>query len=172
MTVRPLVTGSSFVALALIVTTAATADGRVEHATTKAPCVAKPITVGGNAGTQFCGPASATVKVGGKTYSFKEGFCAHDLQNQLALQLSLGTDIPAFTGKPDHGHPLFELTLSTTAQKGTLLAVDYAGRKLVPGDTLVDATYHASAALKGTFRGKGVSGAWNCHGGIYKLNQG
>jgi hypothetical protein len=122
---------------------------------------------------QFCGPASATLKVGGKTYSFKEGFCAHDLQNKLALQLSLGTDVPVFgSGKPNHGRPLFELTLSTTAQKGTLLALDFAGRKLVPGDTVVDASYHASAALKGTFQGKGVSGAWNCHGGIYKLNQG
>lgn len=173
MTFRSVLTGSSFVALALTITTAATADGRAAQATTKAPCVAKPITVGGSSGTQLCGPARATVKVGGKTYAFKEGFCAHDLQNKLALQLSLGTDVPVFgRGKPNYGRPLFALTLTTTAQEGTLLALDFAGHKLVPSDTLVDASFRPSAALKGTFHGKGVSGSWNCHGGIYKLNQG
>ena len=62
--------------------------------------------------------------------------------------------------------------MSTTAHQGTLLELDSAGRKLVPDDTAVDASYQPSAALKGTFHGKGVSGTWNCHGGIYKLNQG
>jgi hypothetical protein len=165
--------GAGVVALALTITSATTADGHVAHKATKAPCVAKPVTVAGSIGTQFCGPASATVKVGGKSYSFRAGFCAHDLQNQLALELSLGTDVPVFgRGKPNHGRPLFELTLTTTAQQGSLLALDVDGRKLVAGDTRVDASYNASAALQGTFRGKGVSGAWNCHGGIYKLDQG
>jgi hypothetical protein len=173
MTVRAVLTRFGLIALTLAITSASTADGQGKRATTKAPCVAKPITVGGDSGLQLCGPASATVKVGGKTYSFKKGFCAHDLQNQLALQLSLGTDVPVFgSGKPDHGRPLFELTLTTSAQTGTLLALDFAGRKLVPDDTLVEASYDSSAALKGRFHGKGVSGTWNCHGGIYKLNQG
>jgi hypothetical protein len=171
MAVRSVQLASIFLAVTLAISTAAVADGRAAPDTTKAPCVAKPITVNGSIGTEFCGPATAAVKVGGTTYSFKDGFCAHDLQNQLALQLSLGTDIPAFTGKPDHGRPLFELTLTTTAQKGTLLTVDYAARKVVPGGTSVTASFDATAALKGTFKGKGVTGAWNCHGGIYKLNQ-
>jgi hypothetical protein len=141
--------------------------------TTKAPCIAKPVTVGGAAGTQFCGPGTATVKAGGKTYSFKDGFCAYDTQDKLALQLSLGTDIPVFgSGKPNHGRPLFELTLTTSAKSGTLLVVDLGGRKLVPGDTQITASYSSSAALKGTFKGKGVTGTWNCHGSSYKLNQG
>jgi hypothetical protein len=172
MTIRSVLT-ASLIASVLTITVAEAAEGRGDNATTKAPCVAKPVTVNGSVGTQLCGPASANVKVGGKTYSFKEGFCAHDLQNKLALQLSLGTDVPVFgSGKPNHGRPFFELSLTTTAQKGTLESLDFAGRQLVPDDTPVSVSYKVGAALKGTFEGKGVSGSWNCHGGIYKLNQG
>jgi hypothetical protein len=173
MRVKSTLGGSTLIALALTIANTASAEVPAAHAVTKAPCVAKPVTVAGSPGTQFCGPATAEVRVGGKIYSFKKGFCAYDLKNKLALQLSLGTDVPVFgAGKPDHGLPLFELTLTTTAQKGTFLALDAGGRKLVPDDTPVDASYTGSAALKGSFRGTGVSGSWNCHGGIYKLNQG
>ena len=126
----------------------------------------------GTSGRSSAAPATATVKVGGHSYSFTKGFCAGDIQNHLALQLSLGTDIPSFSGKPNRGLPLLAMTLSTSGKTGTLLTLDVGGRKLVPADTQVAASYKGSAAVKGTFSGRDVTGAWNCHGDIYKLNQG
>jgi hypothetical protein len=105
MTVRSALRGSSLIVPVLMIPTTAGADVRAAHAATKAPCVAKPVTVAGSPGTQFCGPATAKVRVGGKTYSFEKGFCAYDPQNKLALQLSLGTDVPVLgAGKPEASH--------------------------------------------------------------------
>jgi hypothetical protein len=128
--------------------------------------------MGTSSGLQFCGPATAKVTVRGQTYSFKAGFCSHDLAHTLALQLSLGTDIPSFGGggKPNQGRPLFELVLGTASQAGTLLTLDLGGRQLVADDIHVRAHYDASSALSGTLSGRDVSGSWNCKGTIYQLD--
>jgi hypothetical protein len=161
----------SLIALPLVTSTAAVAAPRSHGAAAK-PCQATIVTVRGHIGMKFCGPATAKVTVRGHTYSFTGGFCAADVDHKLALQLSLGWDIPAVSGKPNLGKPLFDLGLPTSHETGTLRTLDVGGAKVLANDTAIQGVWSGSAALKGTFHGTGVSGSWNCGGEIYKLDQG
>jgi hypothetical protein len=163
--------GIGAMGLPLVITTMAIGSTRSRPSAAK-PCQAQIVTVQGHTGMKFCGPATARVTVRGHTYDFRGGFCADDVYNMTALQLSLGWDIPAFSGKPNLGKPLFDLVLTTSDETGTLATLDVGGRKLVQIDTAVQSVWSGSKPLKGTFRGDGVSGSWNCAGQIYNLHQG
>ena len=43
--------------------------------TSKAPCKPSTSKIEGGAAVNYCGPATATLRVRGKTYTFKNGFC-------------------------------------------------------------------------------------------------
>ena len=53
-------------------------------------CTPGPTKIGGKDAMVFCGPAKATVKVGGKTYSFSAGTCA---TTSKYFYLNIGTEI-------------------------------------------------------------------------------
>ena len=57
-------------------------------APTRTSCTPGQSTVDGHSAMTFCGPAKATVKVAGKTYSFKGGAC---LKTGKYLNVNIGT---------------------------------------------------------------------------------
>jgi hypothetical protein len=56
----------------------------------RAGCTPGPFSSNGSSGVVFCGPAKATAKVGGKTYTLSNGTCA---RTSKYLYLNLGTEV-------------------------------------------------------------------------------
>lgn len=81
-------------ALILIITTAATllAMGATTAAgeSATAACTSGNTTYGGVRARTYCGPASAVVKIGGRTLSYRGGSC---MRNGVAIELGIGTVI-------------------------------------------------------------------------------
>jgi len=133
-----------------------------------APCTAKPVTIGGAAGLALCGPATATLTVKGKTYTFRNGFCAEPITNSDSFQLTLGVDVPAFGGPNNNGDkPGFSLDIAKNQTSAAVAFAFFGGRELVK---LAQVTLTSKALAQGAFKGKtsAFSGTWNCHGVIYK----
>jgi hypothetical protein len=153
-----------FVVIALAAAAATTATTAGAAGT---PCTPTPVTIGGNAGLAFCGPATATLTIGGKTYSFQKGFCA-ELPHSNSFQLSLGVDIGTLTGPNNNGDkPGFSLDIAKNEKSAALAFAYVGGHELVKGAALSVA---GGSLAAGTFKGKttALKGSWNCHGLIDK----
>jgi hypothetical protein len=144
---------------------AALASGRASESAAKPPCVPTPVTIKGNDGLALCGPATAVVHAGGKTYSFTHGFCAMFPTGNF--QLSLGTAIAMGTGNA--GEPYFSVDVGKGtprtggfAYSGGKKAITVGGTWTVTGTITSHASFRGSSAT-GTF-----SGTWNCHGLVVK----
>jgi hypothetical protein len=131
------------------------------------PCTPKITKIGGKPAVIACGPATATVSIGGKTYSFKSGFCESSTANKEALHLTLGTVVE--TTKPGSA-PYFDITVSTPH----LAAVnaDYGGKAIVlDGLVSVKGKIPSNGTFAGTTVGAGATakftGSWNCNGAVY-----
>jgi hypothetical protein len=133
-----------------------------------APCTATPVTANGNSGLALCGPATATLVVKGKTYTFHNGLCAEPITNSDSFQLTLGVDIPSFQG-PDNngGKPGLSLDIAKSHMGASVAFAWVGGHELVK---LAQVTLKSKALSEGSFKGKtsAFSGTWNCHGVIYK----
>lgn len=132
------------------------------------PCIPKITTVNGHMQVAYCGPATATLKIGSKTYNFKNGFCGKDPKAKIALQITLGTIVESKSGV-NGGQPLFEMTLlSTSVIAIETVNADYGGAKIISTGFV-----SAKGSSSGTFAAKGLStpahftGSWNCHGVIW-----
>jgi hypothetical protein len=79
-------TGSLTVLVALAIAAGLTAGAAA--APTRAACTPGQTTVDGHNAMSFCGPAKATVKVKGKTYSFKGGSC---IKTGKYVNVNIGT---------------------------------------------------------------------------------
>ena len=138
-------------------------------ATSTPPCIPKVGSSGGHAVITYCGPATATIKIGSKTYNFKNGYCDENPAAHISLQLTLGTINE--TPSPINGkQPLFEMTsLNTSGISFQTVNADFGGAKLITTGFV-----SAKGTLSGTFTSKGLSvpahftGSWNCHGVIWK----
>jgi hypothetical protein len=146
---------------------AALTGASASSAAAAAVCTPKAVTIKGAPGIALCGPATATLTVAGKSYSFRHGFCA-ELPGSSVFQLSLGVDVTALSGPNNNGdQPGFSLDI---AQHPTIATVAFAysgGRELVKADSVTIAGKFPQA---GTFKGKtsSISGSWNCHGVLSK----
>jgi len=153
--------------LAVAALTAAAATTATTAGATGAPCTPTPVTINGNDGLALCGPATATLSIGGKTYSFQKGFCA-ELPDSNSFQLTLGVDIGSLTGPNNNGgKPGFSLDIAKNEKSAALAFAYVGGHELVKGAALSVAGHGLTA---GTFKGKTspLSGSWNCHGVIDK----
>jgi hypothetical protein len=141
--------------------TAALADGaRAAAPRAKSPCVATPVTIKGDDGLALCGPATAVVHVGGKTYSYTHGFCA--TFSTGSFQLSLGTSIPMANGNA--GKPYFSVDVGKATPRAGGFAY-YGGKKAIPdGVWTVTGTITSHASFTGKNAKGSFSGTWNCHG--------
>lgn len=113
-----------------------------------------------------CGPASARLTVGGKTYRFKKGTC---LRSGTSVTLDLGTSLAYPTGDGNGG--FVDLSIMMLTNKLAQLTVDDG--KLSGSSAL---TKFSGIATKGTFAGslsgssrKSFTGSWNCGGPIEKF---
>jgi hypothetical protein len=141
---------------------AATAATQVSAASTsQPPCIPKLT----QAAVDYCGPATAVVKVASKTYNFKGGYCSIDPKNKITIQLALG--VISHTGSSvNDGKPLFQLSeLKADGITVATITADWRGKQLESVGTVA---LKGSVPSSGTFTSKGFSshfsGSWNCHG--------
>ena len=151
-----------------VVTIAIAASGSAvastSHVSGGLPCLPKAVKVQGKTAYASCGPATASLRVSGKSYSFKPGLCESSGKGVLILQL--GTLVSGATGNA--GVAAFGITVNGT---NAILTGYSNGKKLIPvADFLV--SVKSTGTYTGTFAaGNGASkltGAWNCHGVVYK----
>src|SRR5205085_1798103 len=109
----------------------------------------------------FCGPAHATAKVGGKTFTFSGGTCA---KLGGIFTVNLGT---ISLGAPKPKYPYFGLNVSPPqagAHAGQLVAFSVPGKRY----SLLHATVTLKAGLRGgtfsgaVFSGGTASGSFSC----------
>jgi hypothetical protein len=155
------------IALAVAVSGTASAVG----ATGDYSCKVKKFKADGIPAVTGCGPATATLTLSGRSYSFKNGVCSisSGTGNNRVLFLQLGTVVkaPPTNQQPNfanHGYPYF--TITTMGTIATVVSV-YHGKVLTgqPGPSL----FNFEKMYTGTFTsnsdsGVKYSGSWNCHG--------
>jgi hypothetical protein len=137
------------------------------------PCIPKITTAKGHEAVEYCGPATATLVSGGKTYNFKSGYCSNDPKAGVQLDVTLGTIVAGQTSKGNAGLPLFELqVIKSSGLTIETVNADVAGKTLAALDT---ATVKGSSSSSGTFTSAKsalggsthFTGTWNCHGSIF-----
>jgi hypothetical protein len=132
-----------------------------------AGCTPKITKIKGHTAVVNCGPATATLHVGGKTYTFKNGTCAIQA-NGLPL-VQLGTGVVGV--KNNDGYPLFQLEgltkddTTVSANSGSFRLSALVGKATGNGK-------HGKIVFSGHTGDNSVSfsGSVNCHGVVRKTN--
>jgi hypothetical protein len=133
-------------------------------------CIPKISTAKGHTSVTSCGPAVATVKIGSRTYAFKDGTCQKDSAAHLVLTIDLGTLVVGATG--NDGQTYFSLQLITAGSfKIDTVSVYYGGKQLLSADPIsVQGSNPSAGAFTSTKSLLGGSvhftGTWNCHGAV------
>jgi hypothetical protein len=152
------------VVVALAAAFSGPAAGSVRHVAGGLPCANTISKLQGKTAVGYCGPATVTLKVGGKTYSFTSGLCI----KTETFTIQLGTDVEgATTGNGG----LATFSINVMGSQATLSGYS-KGKKIVP-DLDYLGTAKGGGKNTGTFAAAGpnapkLSGSWNCHGVIYK----
>lgn len=134
------------------------------------PCKPKVTKIQGHPAAVNCGPATATLHLGGKTYTFRNGLCEQSKSAGSKLSLDLGTTVIGVDGNA--GHPHFSIDVVKNTPSGSVGA-DYGGKTLID-DALVTVAGKVPAAgtFKSKFSGPGFgpafTGSWNCHGVVWR----
>ena len=125
----------------------------------------------------YCGPATATLVVRGRTYKFRDGFCQSIHVSGILLDITLGTIALGKNGtgvKGNGGKPYFRLDLSPGEFGSALSGAFSGGKQLAIPPSAV--SFRGSATSSGTFKSIKTpvpgafsgSGSWNCHGVFVK----
>jgi hypothetical protein len=155
-------------AVSLFVYAAAGGSGPADAAGAP-PCIPKMGTTSGHEVLSYCGPATATITIGKKTYSFKDGYCRSDTKNSIPLSITLG-EIVGVHSPVNGGQPLFEMTVLTIGKlMSTHVNADSGGKVL---DSIGTVSLKGSFPGSGTFTSTGFAtphftGAWKCNGPPY-----
>jgi hypothetical protein len=153
----------------MVFTCAAAAGSGLAHAATAPPCVPKVGTASGHEVVSYCGPATATITIGKKTYKFKNGYCRKDTKHSIPLSLTLG-EIVGVHSPVNGGKPLFEMTvLSIGKLMSTHVNGDSGGKVL---DSVGTVALKGSFPRSGTFTSTGFAkprftGSWKCNAPPY-----
>ena len=158
------------VALTVAGCLAATAPLSAGAASTNAPpCTPKITKVQGHRAAVNCGPATATLTIGGRTYTFRNGFCEVSKSSGAAPELNLGTTVIGVKGNAGKAdlNLLVDARLHSRFGSGSVFGADYGGKALLAGESLIKASGKLPAS--GTFTstvafGAKFTGTWNCHG--------
>ncbi|HVU76447.1 MAG TPA: hypothetical protein VHC67_02605 [Gaiellaceae bacterium] len=158
------------VATAAVATVASTASAASKAG--NPPCLPKVTKIAGHIAAVGCGPATATLRIGGKSYTFRNGFCSQSKTSGAAPQLDLGTTVTGVAGNAGKAdfHMLVDARIHSAFGSGSVFNADYGGRRIL-GDSLIKV--HGSPPSRGTFNGTtatGVkfTGSWNCHGFVWQ----
>ena len=99
----------------------------------KAPCKPSTSKIEGGAAVNYCGPATAMLRVSGKTYTFKNGFCQSIPGFENDVTLGTFAKGKGGSGTPDNGgKPYFKLDLGPG--KSSYLALTYFGGNLLSAE--------------------------------------
>lgn len=136
-------------------------------------CIPKSTSVHGKTEIRYCGPATATLLLGGRTYKFSDGRCNSDKAIGLTLGVTLGT-IDYGNLKTNGGRPLFQLQIDRQPTAIETVNASSGGKSLISINT-VKTKYTGSGPLAGTFQsvkgafdsGKRFSGSWDCGGKLH-----
>jgi hypothetical protein len=145
---------------------AASVDNVLAVRTTAAPCTPSHSKIDGHPATTFCGPATVTLKVSGKTYKFKDGYCKEF--DGLLTDITLGT-LVGVHGTPNtidnKKQPYLRMDLGVGNSRD--LNIPYYGGTLWGAEGPFK--WHGGVTTKGTFKSLGAtpnrfSGSYDCHG--------
>ena len=148
--------------------TAIVAAAAAPAATTSAPpCTPKIITIQGHRAGVNCGPATATLHVNGKTYTFRNGYCEQSKAAGTQVELNLGTAV--LGAKNNLGRSGWSIVIAKS-KAAAVFSAYYGGKKVLAGENLINVK---GTVAKGTFTpqlpaGPKFSGSWDCHGVIWK----
>jgi hypothetical protein len=134
------------IAAAIAVSSGATAAAATPSRSTCAPAFK---TIRGHKAVGYCGPATASLHIGGKSYSFKSGSC---IWAGGTLILDVGTQVNGLPASTNDGQAL--LALNGTGSLATAYA--FTGRFHL-GMSIVKLAAHGHAG--GTFTGREPIGA-------------
>jgi hypothetical protein len=127
------------------------------------PCTPKITKVHGMPTMALCGPATVTMTVDGKRYSFNQGYCESSPDQ---FEVSLGTLVGS-DRKHNGNKPYFNMFGKGSAD----LVASYGGKDLM-GAGMQLISMKGAGKNTGTFGNKlgtpKISGSWNCHGVIVK----
>ena len=155
---------------AAVATAAAWPPARPMRAAAAPPCTPKITKIQGHQAAVNCGPATATLHISGKTYTFRNGFCEQSKSAGAALAAQSGhhryrRQRQRGQARLQHDHRSRSLrwrrcSAPTTAE-GTS-SVD---------DSLINV--NGNIPSKGTFTsrvtvGAKFTGSWNCHGVVWQ----
>ena len=125
--------------------------------TTRSDCALRSKTIKGHKAVVYCGPATASLHIAGKTYTFKNGTCIWS----GGLILTIGTQLNSIPASANNeGAPLIQL--SSSIGTGTVYAD--SGRFHL-GLSLIKLTAHGHSS--GTFKGREPIGATRPFTGSY-----
>ena len=182
MNLSPLVNMTTAVrtaaALAFTIAASTTSAGpvlaaAVTHANA-APCKPLISRIEGGPAVNYCGPATATLRVGGKTYTFSHGTCQSAPGFEDVITLGTFAKGKNGSGTPDNGgSPYFSLDLGPG--ESSYLNLTYFGGNLLSAEGSV--SFRGQATSKGTFKSLSAqpapfSGTWDCHGHFVKADRG
>jgi hypothetical protein len=137
----------------------------VSHAN-GAPCKPSISRIEGGPAVNYCGPATATLRVGGKTYSFSHGTCRSTPSFEDVITLGTFAKGKNGSGTLDNaGRPYFSLDLGPG--ESSYLNLTYFGGNLLSAEGPV--SLRGKATSRGTFKSLSAqpapfSGTWDCHG--------
>lgn len=152
-------------ALAALVFAAATGAATNPLQATACSSTGKDVTIGGKAATVYCGPAKATVHVGGRTMTFRNGSCSW---TSNSFKLQLGT-IFLFRSRPLQQQAGFAIyatgvpvarALVDIYWKGTYYYATTLHATALPNGNQTGGTFQGKLGSKGT--GPSVSGTISC----------
>jgi hypothetical protein len=146
--------------------TAASAGRVLAVRTSTPPCTPKQSEICGDAATTFCGPATVTLKVSGKTYKFKGGYCK-DFDSGEFTDITLGT-LVGVNGTPNttdnKKKPYLRIDLGPGNSSD--LEIPYYGGTLLGAEGSLK--WHGGVTTKGTYKSLGATpkftGTYDCHG--------
>jgi hypothetical protein len=149
---------------ALVCGVAFAALSAVTHASARVACTPGVVKKGGVTYRTFCGPAHATIKYGGKTYSFKGGSCGI---TSLGWGLNIGT---AALGNAKPKYDYFGVAVIGKKKPGTYkhqtVAWSFSNgtRGALRGATVTLKSGLKSGSFVGTVMGAGgpASGTFSC----------
>jgi hypothetical protein len=154
---------------AIVGTAIAASSAEAAPAGNSAPCSAMTTKIDGGPAVTYCGPATATLVVAGKRYSFKDGYCQAIKVSGIKLDVTLGTFVEGASGAGvpgNAGKPSFRLDVSPGLFSSLMDSAFSGGKKVSDGGSVIPS---GSVTSKGTFKSMksaavAFSGSWNCHG--------
>ena len=114
-----------------------------------------------------CGPATATLRAGGKTYTYRNGFCQQSKSAGLGLELDLG--VLATFAKGNGGNAYLSITV---AKVGGTVSAYHDGKQIANNLVVITGRFPTQGMFKSKYAGAGFgqtfSGSWNCHGTVWQ----